>query len=49
MFNVPVLALPTIKQIGQGKAVQQKQAANIWHLDYYGQYQGKRKYGQEAM
>lgn len=49
MFNVPVLALPTIKQIGLAKALQQKQAANSWHLDYYGQYQGKRNYGQEAM
>jgi trehalose/maltose hydrolase-like predicted phosphorylase len=49
MFNVPVLALPTIKKVGLAKALQQKQAYNSWHLDYYGQYQGKRNYGQEAM
>lgn len=49
MFNVPVLALPTIKQVGLTQALQKKQTYNSWHLDYYGQYQGKRNYGQEAM
>ncbi|WP_461240914.1 glycoside hydrolase family 65 protein [Paucilactobacillus sp. N302-9] len=49
MFNVPVVARPTVDQIGLESAVMQKQDYNAWHLDYYGQYQSKRNFGQEAM
>ena len=49
MFNVPVVALPTVNRIGLPAAIDTKRAEACWHLDYYGQYDGKRNYGQEAM
>lgn len=49
MFNVPVVARPTVEEIGIDTAVAQKNEYNSWHLDYYGQYQDKRNFGQEAM
>ncbi|MFD1483847.1 glycoside hydrolase family 65 protein [Lacticaseibacillus baoqingensis] len=49
MFNKPVVALPTVQKIGLQQAIAEKSAYAAWHLDYYGQYQGPRNYGQEAM
>nr|WP_225353449.1 glycoside hydrolase family 65 protein [Lacticaseibacillus thailandensis] len=49
MFNVPVVARPTVKQRGLETAVADKTTYASWHLDYYGEYTGKRNYGQEAM
>ena len=49
MFNVPVVARPTVRQRGLAAAVADKVAYASWHLDYYGEYSGKRNYGQEAM
>ncbi len=49
MFNVPVVALPTVRRVGLQAAIDAKKEAACWHLDYYGQYDGKRNYGQEAM
>lgn len=49
MFNKPVVALPTVQRKGLQAAVAQKRDYAAWHLDYYGQYQGKRNFGQEAM
>lgn len=49
MFNVPVVALPTVKKVGLKQALADKRDYLSWHLDYYGQYQAKRNYGQEAM
>lgn len=49
MFNVPTVAQTTVDQIGLAAAVNQKRDYLSWHLDYYGQYQSKRNYGQEAM
>ncbi len=49
MFNVPVLARPTVTKGGLDQAFNTKQRYNSWHLDYYGEYQGKRNFGQEAM
>lgn len=49
MFNVPVVAQPTVKEIGLEKAITAKQEYNSWHLDYYGQYKDKRNFGQESM
>ncbi|WP_127849320.1 glycoside hydrolase family 65 protein [Lacticaseibacillus hulanensis] len=49
MFNVPVVALPTVNRLGLEAAIKDKCDQASWHLDYYGQYDGKRNYGQEAM
>lgn len=49
MFNVPVVAQPTVKRVGLAEALNAKREQASWHLDYYGQYQGKRNRGQEAM
>lgn len=49
MMNIPVVNLNTVREIGLEKAVSQKAAYLKWHLDYYGEYSGKRNYGQEAM
>ena len=49
LFNVPVVARPTVTKAGLDQAVKAKQTYNSWHLDYYGEYQGKRNFGQEAM
>ncbi len=49
MMNVPVVNLNKIKEVGLQKAVSEKAEYLKWHLDYYGEYSGKRNYGQEAM
>ena len=49
MLNVPVVSQQTVKVLGLEKAAARKQAYNQWHLDYYGQSNGKRNYGQESM
>ncbi|KRK89955.1 Trehalose 6-phosphate phosphorylase [Lentilactobacillus sunkii DSM 19904] len=49
MMNIPVVNLQKIKEVGLEKAVAQKEEYLKWHLDYYGEYAGKRNYGQEAM
>ncbi|GAY72773.1 trehalose 6-phosphate phosphorylase [Lentilactobacillus kosonis] len=49
LLNVPVVNMQTANEIGLEKAVQQKTEYLKWHLDYYGEYSGKRNYGQEAM
>ncbi|MCY9807090.1 glycoside hydrolase family 65 protein [Lentilactobacillus senioris] len=49
MLNVPTVSLTAIDKYGLAKAVQQKADYLKWHLDYYGEYSGKRNYGQEAM
>ncbi|MBZ3776591.1 glycosyl hydrolase family 65 protein [Lentilactobacillus otakiensis] len=49
MMNVPVVNLQKIKEVGLEKAVAEKEEYLKWHLDYYGEYAGKRNYGQEAM
>ncbi|WP_283680430.1 glycosyl hydrolase family 65 protein [Lentilactobacillus sp. Marseille-Q4993] len=49
MLNVPVVNLQTVNEIGLEKAVAEKAEYLKWHLDYYGEYNGKRNYGQEAM
>ena len=49
MMNIPVVNLQKIKDVGLEKAVAEKAEYLKWHLDYYGEYSGKRNYGQEAM
>ncbi|MBU9789941.1 glycoside hydrolase family 65 protein [Lentilactobacillus sp. IMAU92037] len=49
MMNIPVVNLHKVQDIGLEKAVAEKQEYLKWHLDYYGEYSGKRNYGQEAM
>ncbi|MFD1455853.1 glycoside hydrolase family 65 protein [Levilactobacillus lanxiensis] len=49
MLNIPVVSNQAIAQQGLTAALQAKRDYLSWHLDYYGQYQGKRNYGQEAM
>ncbi|AQW21903.1 family 65 glycosyl hydrolase [Lentilactobacillus curieae] len=49
MLNVPVVNMQTVNEIGLEKAVKDKSEYLKWHLDYYGEYSGKRNYGQEAM
>lgn len=49
MMNIPVVNLHHVKEVGLKKAVAEKEAYLKWHLDYYGEYAGKRNYGQEAM
>lgn len=49
MFNVPVVSRNAVVKLGLEKACQQKLDYDGWHLDYYGQYSGKRNYGQEAL
>ncbi|MQM60687.1 glycoside hydrolase family 65 protein [Lentilactobacillus buchneri] len=49
MMNIPVVNLQKIKEVGLKKAVADKEEYLKWHLDYYGEYAGKRNYGQEAM
>ena len=49
MLNVPTVSLAAIDQYGLAKAVAKKSEYLKWHLDYYGEYSGKRNYGQEAM
>lgn len=49
MMNVPVVNLNKVKEVGLQKAVAEKADYLKWHLDYYGEYSGKRNYGQEAM
>ncbi len=49
MLNIPVVSKQAIAAHGLAAALQAKRTYLSWHLDYYGQYQGKRNYGQEAM
>ena len=49
MLNIPVVSKQAIANQGLEAALQAKRDYLTWHLDYYGQYQGKRNYGQEAM
>ncbi|HIW72431.1 MAG TPA: glycoside hydrolase family 65 protein [Candidatus Levilactobacillus faecigallinarum] len=49
MLNIPVVSQPAVDQHGLTQALATKRDYLAWHLDYYGQYQGKRNYGQEAM
>ena len=49
MLNIPVVSQQTVAQHGLAQALADKRDYLAWHLDYYGQYQGKRNYGQEAM
>ncbi|UDM32547.1 glycoside hydrolase family 65 protein [Lentilactobacillus laojiaonis] len=49
MLNIPVVNENRINEIGLQQAVDEKTEYLKWHLDYYGQYAGKRNYGQEAM
>ncbi|GHP13044.1 kojibiose phosphorylase [Lentilactobacillus fungorum] len=49
MMNIPVVNLHKVQEVGLKKAVAEKQEYLKWHLDYYGEYSGKRNYGQEAM
>lgn len=49
MMNIPVVNLNKVKAVGLQKAVSEKADYLKWHLDYYGEYSGKRNYGQEAM
>ncbi|KRK90217.1 trehalose and maltose hydrolase (phosphorylase) [Levilactobacillus koreensis JCM 16448] len=49
MLNIPVVSQQAIEDHGLEHALAAKRDYLAWHLDYYGQYQGKRNYGQEAM
>ena len=49
MLNIPVVSKQVVAKQGLEAALAAKRAYLTWHLDYYGQYQGKRNYGQEAM
>jgi len=49
MLNIPVVSSQAITDQGLTAALKAKRDYLSWHLDYYGQYQGKRNYGQEAM
>ncbi|MFC6206005.1 glycoside hydrolase family 65 protein [Levilactobacillus tongjiangensis] len=49
MLNIPVVSNQAIAEHGLTKALAAKRDYLSWHLDYYGQYAGKRNYGQEAM
>lgn len=49
MLNIPVVSQPAVDQQGLTAALAAKRDYLTWHLDYYGQYRGKRNYGQEAM
>ncbi|MTV83036.1 glycoside hydrolase family 65 protein [Secundilactobacillus folii] len=49
MLNIPVVSQQDVDENGLEKAVRRKQSYNEWHLDYFGEYEKKRNYGQEAM
>lgn len=49
MLNIPVVSKQAVQKDGLKQALAHKRDYLSWHLDYYGQYQGKRNYGQEAM
>ncbi|KRN02135.1 trehalose and maltose hydrolase (phosphorylase) [Levilactobacillus senmaizukei DSM 21775 = NBRC 103853] len=49
MLNIPVVSRQSIGKAGIKAALNTKRDYLTWHLDYYGQYTGKRNYGQEAM
>lgn len=49
MLNIPAVSSQAVQQQGLTAALTAKRDYLTWHLDYYGQYQGKRNYGQEAM
>lgn len=49
MLNIPVVCQRDVEEHGLAKAIKKKQRYNEWHLDYFGEYEKKRNYGQEAM
>lgn len=49
MLNIPVVCKRDVEENGLKAAAEKKRRYNEWHLDYYGEYQKKRNYGQEAM
>lgn len=49
MMNIPVVSQSDVAKNGLAKAVKHKERYNEWHLDYFGEYEKKRNYGQEAM
>lgn len=49
MLNIPVVSQGDVERNGLLKAVKHKEHYNEWHLDYFGEYEKKRNYGQEAM
>jgi len=49
LLNIPVVSRAAVDQDGLVAAVKAKKTYLKWHLDYYGQYQGVRNNGQEAM
>lgn len=49
MLNIPTVSRTSVEKYGLEAAIQKKAEYLQWHLDYYGQYSGKRNYGQEAM
>lgn len=49
MLNIPVVSSQAIADQGLEDALASKREYLSCHLDYYGQYAGKRNYGQEAM
>ncbi|GAX06308.1 trehalose 6-phosphate phosphorylase [Secundilactobacillus pentosiphilus] len=49
MLNIPVVSQSDVEKNGLNKAVKRKETYNEWHLDYFGEYEKKRNYGQEAM
>ncbi|BDZ29559.1 glycoside hydrolase family 65 protein [Lactiplantibacillus brownii] len=49
LLNIPVVSRAAVDRDGLTAAIKAKKAYLNWHLDYYGQYQGVRNNGQEAM
>ncbi|MFC6163925.1 glycoside hydrolase family 65 protein [Lactiplantibacillus dongliensis] len=49
MLNIPVVSQAAVEQDGLTATVKAKATYLKWHLDYYGQYDGVRNNGQEAM
>ncbi|GAW98576.1 glycoside hydrolase family 65 protein [Secundilactobacillus mixtipabuli] len=49
MLNIPVVSQSDVEKNGLAKAIRHKEHYNEWHLDYFGEYEKKRNYGQEAM
>ncbi len=49
MMNIPVVSQSDVAKNGLAKPIKHKERYNEWHLDYFGEYEKKRNYGQEAM
>ncbi|ETY75782.1 kojibiose phosphorylase [Lactiplantibacillus fabifermentans T30PCM01] len=49
MLNIPVVSRAAVDRDGLTAAIKAKTTYLKWHLDYYGQYDGVRNNGQEAM